>query len=68
MLFNCVSCDEISWVKRKFNTFKMVANRSPDGITSISNSSQQISHPALSVFIFINLHISNLYMSMTENS
>jgi len=35
MLLKCVRCDEISWVKRKFNTLKMVANKSLDGITSI---------------------------------
>jgi hypothetical protein len=57
--------DEISWVKRKL---KIMANKSLDGITSVSTSSQQISHPAISGFIFINLRIHNLCMFMPENS
>jgi hypothetical protein len=44
---NGVIAAELFCMRRKVNTLKVVANRSPDGIMCESTNGQQISHVAL---------------------
>jgi len=44
MLFSDVVAADISWMRRKLNALKMVANSSPDSVTCKGTSDIQFSH------------------------